>query len=352
VTPYITVFHFDYPQALERRGGWLNPDSSAWFAEYAGLLSSRLSDRVTHWLTINEPNIFWALGNEAGAMPPALHRPDAELLTGANNLLLAHGKAVQALRAMAKQPIQVSLPFAGILKLPATTGAADAQAARTASFTVEKNRLAPEMPGVAFLSASWWLDPIYLGHYPEQGLRFFGAAAKGLKASDLETIHQPLDFLAINLYTASRVKAGADGRPQAVPDAPDVQRTTYGWAVTPDLLYWGPKFLYERYGKPIAITENGSAWVDVVTADGKVHDAERLRTLNDYLRNYLRASAEGVPLKGYFYWSLLDNWEFMQGYQQRFGLVHVDFDDRQKRVVKDSGFRYREIVTSNGGLLT
>ena len=352
ITPYITVFHFDYPQALEKRGGWLNPDSSSWFAEYARLLSGRYSDRVTYWLTINEPNIYWAFGNEAGVMPPALKRPPLELVRGANNLLLAHGKAVQALRSAANQPIEVGMPFAGILKIPATPSEADVEAARIASFTVEKSKLAPEQPGISLLSAAWWLDPIYLGHYPEQGLKFFGKAAASLSASDMKIIHRPLDFLAINLYTASTVKADKNGKPQPVPDAPTVKKTAYGWAVTPDLLYWGPKFLYERYKQPVLITENGSSWYDVVSADGKVHDPERCQTLNEYLSAYRRASAEGIPLKGYFYWSLLDNWEFTEGYRQRFGLVYVDFANQQKRIVKDSGMRYREILTSNGGLLT
>jgi beta-glucosidase len=244
------------------------------------------------------------------------------------------------------------MPFAGILKLPATKSSADVEAARTATFTVAKNTLGPGMPAIAFLSASWWLDPIYLGHYPEQGLQFFGPAAKFLNPADLETIHQPLDFLAVNLYTASTVKAGADGKPEAVPDAPTVKRTTYGWAVTPDLLYWGPKFLHERYRQPILITENGSSWKDIVAPDGKVHDPERTATLNEYLSAYRRASNDGVPLKGYFYWSLLDNWEFTQGYQQRFGLVYVDFANQQKRIIKDSGHRYREIIASNGAALS
>ncbi len=352
ITPYVTIFHFDYPEALDKRGGWLNPDSSSWFAEYARLLSNKFSDRVSHWLTINEPNIYWSLGSELGMMPPARKHTPVELVTGANNLLLAHGKAVQAVRAAARKPVEISLPFAGILKLPATTGKADVEAARTATFTVEKTSLAPGMPGASFLNSAWWLDPIYLGHYPEQGLQFFGAAAKFLSPADTASIHQPLDFLAVNLYTAPRVKADSAGKPVPVVDGPEVKHTTYGWAVTPDLLYWGPKFLHERYQQSICITENGSSWKDSLAPDGKVHDADRTQTLEAYLSAYRRAHIEGVPLKGYFSWSLLDNWEFTQGFEQRFGLVYVDYVNQQKRIIKDSGLRYREIVTSNGAQLT
>lgn len=351
ITPYITIFHFDYPQALQKQGGWLNPDSSSWFAEYAKLLCGKFSDRVTHWLTINEPNIAWSLGNEAAAMPPSNKLSPVDLVTGANNLLLGHGKAVQALRANAKQPIQISMPFAGMLKLPASNSAADIRAARTASFTVEKVSLGGGTGGLAMLSTAWWLDPVYLGHYPEQGLQYFGPAAKFLNSADLEIIHQPLDFLSINLYTAPAVKEGPRDTPVVVPYGPEVKRTAYDWAVTPELLYWGPKFLHERYNQPILITENGSSWKDVISADGKVHDPERISTLEAYLKAYRRAGREGVPLKGYFYWSLLDNWEFTQGFEQRFGLIYVDFVNQQKRIVKDSGLHYREIIASNGAAL-
>ena len=158
-------------------------------------------------------------------MPPALKRPAIELIRGANNLLLGHGKAVQALRSAATQPIEISMPFAGLLHLPATTSDADVEAARAASFTVEKSKPLADIPGLSMLSAAWWLDPVYLGHYPEQGLQFFGKAASSLSASDLDIIHRPLDFLAVNLYTAPSVKAGKNGKPAPVPDGPEVKKT-------------------------------------------------------------------------------------------------------------------------------
>jgi beta-glucosidase len=143
ITPFLSTYHFDYPEALQKQGGWLNPDSSQWLADYAHMLSTRLSDRVTHWLTINEPNMFWAFGSEAGIMPPQQKRADAELVLGAHNILLGHGKSVQAIRAAAKRPVEISLAFAGLISLPASDSPNDIAAARTASFRVKKSKIAP-----------------------------------------------------------------------------------------------------------------------------------------------------------------------------------------------------------------
>ncbi len=350
ITPFLTTYHFDYPEALQKQGGWLNPDSSQWLAEYAHLLSTRLSDRVTHWLTINEPNIFWGFGSESGIMPPEQKLADAELVLGAHNILLAHGKSVQAIRAAAKRPVEVSLAFASLCSLPASESPADIAAARTASFRVKKSKIAPDLPPMTMISTGWWLDPIYLGKYPEDGLKLFPEAANLVKPEDMKTINQPLDFCGVNLYFAPTVKAGADGQPEAVPDPPNIPRSHYGWAVTPDVLYWAPKFLFERYQKPIAITENGLANDDKSASDGKVHDPERTAFLDAYLTSLRRASGEGVPLKGYFHWSLLDNFEWTQGFSQRFGLIYVDYKT-QKRILKDSAARYAQIIRSQGAIL-
>jgi beta-glucosidase len=203
---------------------------------------------------------------------------------------------------------------------------------------------------MTMLSAGWWLDPVYLGKYPEDGLKLFTQSAKLVKTEDMKTINQPLDFCGVNLYFAPTVKAGADGQPEAVPDAPNIPRSHYGWAVTPDVLYWAPKFLFERYQKSIAITENGLANDDKPASDGKVHDPERTAFLDAYLKSLRRASGEGVPLKGYFHWSLLDNFEWTQGFNQRFGLIYVDYKT-QKRIPKDSAARYTQIIRSQGATL-
>jgi beta-glucosidase len=350
ITPWVTVYHFDYPEPLEQAGGWLHQDSPRWLADYAHLLSARYSDRVQHWLTINEPNIFWTFSGEAGVMPP-FHKLDREQLAlGAHHILLGHGLSVQAIRAAAKKPVEVGLPFAGQMSLPATNSKADVEAARTRSFTVEPQTILPQMPKLACINNAWWLDPIYLGHYPEEGFKLFPTAEKLATPQAMATIHQPVDYCAVNLYFAPHVRGGKAGNAEMVPDAPDAPRTHYGWTITPELLYWGPKFLHERYGRPIVITENGMSRVDKPGADGHVHDPERAAFLRNYLSNYLRASREGVPLRGYFHWSLLDNWEFTQGFTEQFGLVYVDHTT-QKRTIKDSAATYREIIRSHGAML-
>ena len=350
ITPWVTVHHFDYPQALQAEGGWLNPDAPKWMADYAHLVATHYGDRVTHWLTINEPNIFWTFSSEAGLMPPFAKLDTEQLAIGAHHILLGHGMAVQAIRAAAKKKPEVGIPFAGQMSLPATDSNADVAAARAASFTVQKQTILPSAPPLLFIGNAWWLDPVYLGKYPEACFQFAPGLEKLATPNAMRTIHQPLDYCAVNLYFAPHVKAGEAGKPEVVPDAPDAPRTHYGWAITPELLYWGPKFLHERYGRPIVITENGMSRTDKPGPDGKVHDPERSAFLKSYLRNYLRAGTEGVPLRGYFHWSLLDNWEFTSGFTEQFGLVYVDHSTQQ-RVVKDSATTYREIIRSRGGVL-
>jgi beta-glucosidase len=293
---------------------------------------------------------LWAFDSEAGTMPPQQKLADADLVIGAHNILLGHGKSVQAIRGAAKRPLEISLPFAGLFSLPASDTPADIAAARTASFRVKKSKIAPDLPPMTMLSPGWWLDPVYLGKYPEDGLKLFPEAAKVVKPEDMKTINQPLDFCGVNLYFAPTVKTGADGQPEAVPDPPNIPRSQYSWAVTPDVLYWGPKFLFERYQKSIAVTENGLANDDKPASDGKVQDPERTAFLDAYLKSLLRASGEGVLLKGYFHWSLLDNFEWTQGFNQRFGLIYVDYKT-QKRTLKDSAVRYTQIIRSQGAIL-
>jgi beta-glucosidase len=237
-----------------------------------------------------------------------------------------------------------------MLSLPASSSQEDIAAARTASFSVEKRAIIPGIPGLTMLNNSWWLDPIYLGHYPAEGYKLFPTAEKLATPADMRIIHQPVDYCPVNLYFAPTVKAGPDGKPATVPEDPTAPRSHYGWAITPDLLYWAPKFLYERYKKPIVVTENGISLADAPAADGKIHDPRRIDFLNSYLKAYQRAHQEGVPLAGYFHWSLIDNWEFSQGYLERFGIIYVDHKTQQ-RILKDSAFRYKEIIAANGANL-
>ncbi len=344
IEPWVTIYHFDYPEALDEQGGWLHPDSPQWFAEYAHLVAARYGDRVQHWLTINEPNIYWGFMVEGG-MPPSTRRLGRdELALGAHHLLEGHGRAVQAVRAAGRRA-KVGLPFAGMFKLPASESTADIAAAREQSFALVPAEIGPK--SVFFASNGWWLDPLYQGKYNPACFEYAPSLAKLATPASMALIHQPLDFCAVNLYFAPHVRAGAEGKAEVVANPPDMPRSHAGWSINPELLYWAPRFLHERYGKAIVVTENGISLADKPDADGRIHDLKRAAFLRDYLRSYLRASEEGVPLGGYFHWSLLDNWEFTQGYTEHFGLVYVD-RETQKRTVKDSAHTYAEIIRSRG----
>lgn len=338
ITPYITLFHWDYPYELYCRGGWLNRDTADWFAEYTRIIIDRLSDRVSNWMTLNEPQCFIGLGHQQGLHAPGDKLALREVLRAGHHALLAHGKAVQTIRAHAKTPCRIGYAPVGITSIPASECSEDIDAARSAMFNMTEANL---------WSNGWWLDPVFFGHYPEDGLRCFGSEAPHVQPGDMDIISQPLDFFGCNIYNGQMVRATAEGKPEPVPHPTGIGRTTYSWPVTPDSLYWGPRFYYERYGKPIIITENGLGNTDWVALDGQVHDPQRIDFLQRYLLALERASNEGIDIDAYFQWSLMDNFEWNEGYRMRFGLVYVDYQTQQ-RIPKDSAYWYREIIQSNG----
>jgi beta-glucosidase len=339
ITPYVTLFHWDFPFDLYCKGGWLNRDSTDWFADYARVITERLSDRVRHWMTLNEPQCFVIFGHQQGIQAPGLKLTTLETLRVGHHAMLAHGKAVQAIRAATKQTAQVGYAAIGVARTPATDSPADIAAARDATFS---------MPAYGeFWTSGWWMDPVYLGRYPEDGLALYAQEMPAGFADDLATMHQPLDFFGFNLYSASRVRRGADGTPADVPMVDGYPLTHFNWYVTPEALYWAPRFFHERYSLPIYVTENGMSNSDWVMRDGKVHDPQRIDFLARYLSEYRRAAGDGVPLAGYFQWSLLDNFEWAEGYKERFGLIHVDYPTGT-RTLKDSAHWYSETIRANG----
>jgi len=343
ITPYVTLFHWDYPYALYCQGGWLNPCSPDWFAEYTQVIVDKLSDRVRHWMTLNEPQCFIGLGHYEGTHAPGDKLGLTEILRAAHHVLLAHGKSVQVIRARSKTAGQVGYAPVGVTKIPATNSAADVEAARQAMFSIG--------PDNVTWNNTWWMDPIFLGHYPEDGLTFYGKQVPTLRPGDLETIHQPLDFFGVNIYHGEFIRAGQNGAPEFVPFSVGYDKTAYDWSVAPSALYWGPKFFHDRYRLPIIVTENGLSNTDWVALDGKVHDPQRIDFLSRYLLELQRAIKDGVDARGYFQWSILDNFEWAEGYKQRFGLIYVDYST-QKRILKDSAYWYRDLIASNGSLLT
>lgn len=341
IDPLVTLFHWDYPLALQLEGGWLNPDSPQWYADYVRVVADKLGDRVEKWITFNEPQVFINEGHLNDFHAPGLKLSLADALKAGHNVLLAHGLGCQELRAHCSKTPIIGWAPAGKTWAPASDKPEDIAAAHEMTFGV---------PNADLFNDPWWTDPVVLGHYPEAGIQRYGNAMFEYDADDMKTICQPLDFLAINLYfCVSKVKAGPEG-PEEVPYSGNAPRTMMDWPITPEVLYWSPKWNYERYKLPMIISENGLASMDWVQGDGGVHDPQRIDFYTGYLKELKRAIAEGVDMVGYYAWSLMDNFEWSQGYRQRFGLIHVDMDTG-KRTLKDSAHWYRTVIESNGSTL-
>ncbi len=344
ITPWITLFHWDFPETLFRRGGWLNRQVVDWFGDYTRVVVERLGDRVQHWMTLNEPQCFMGLGHETGIHAPGMRYDQPHVLRGIHHALMAHGRAVQVIRSTATLSPQIGWAPHGAIPYPATSAEADVATARHAFESVSGK------PGWCF-SSTWYSDPVVLGEYPASGLQHFGHEMPTGFERDLTLISQPLDFFGVNIYqgipTASTPGAGEpceSARPRGYP------QTMSHWPVDPLVLYWGPRFLHERYRLPIYITENGCAAMDWVHVDGHVHDAPRIDFTARYLVALRRAIADGIDVRGYFHWSILDNFEWAEGYRMRFGLIYVDFETLE-RIPKDSYSWYQQVILSNGGCL-
>jgi beta-glucosidase len=338
IEPVATVFHWDLPEALSRDGGFLNDSIPGWFADYTELLARRFGDRVRRWLTINEPHAFVEGGLRDGRHAPGYRLPIGLVLRAAHHTLLCHGKAVQVLRALVPGSWVSAAPVL-IPAIPASDSAHDLEAARQASFRVDDK----------LRCTGFWMDPLYLGRYPEEVFQRFGKDMPRFPSSDLDLIGQRLDAVGFNLYDAPVVRCGVSGKPEIVPPGPGAPRTAFNWPVTPQAHYYGSRFCFERYGLPIVVTENGLSTRDWVSLDGKVHDPERVDFLERHVLELMRARDSGVPVDGYFHWSFLDNFEWNHGYRERFGLVYVDYAT-ERRIPKDSFYRYRSLMERYRGL--
>ncbi|MCX7799809.1 MAG: GH1 family beta-glucosidase [Fimbriimonadales bacterium] len=341
IQPWVTLFHWDFPLSLYHRGGWLNPDSASWFADYAEIVARRLGDRVRHWMTLNEPQCFISLGLQSGHHAPGDRLRFDEVLLASHHTLVASGKATQVLRAHSPGCRVGVVPAIGpgIPKDPQS--AADREAAARRTFDAAPDSL---------WGMGWWIDPIVFGRYPDQALETFGEKAPKATDEQMRAISEPIDFIGLNVYTGWEVSADEEGRAAASPEPQGAPKTMMDWIVDDRCLYWGPRQFWERYGKPIAITENGLAGMDWVALDGKVHDPQRIDYTRRHLRQLAQAAQEGVQVLGYLHWSFLDNFEWAFGYNRRFGLVYVDYAT-QRRVPKDSFHWYAETIRCNGSNL-
>ncbi|HAO31405.1 MAG TPA: GH1 family beta-glucosidase [Candidatus Competibacter sp.] len=334
IQPMVTLYHWDLPAALDRLGGWLNPDSADWFADYAQRLFRTLGDRVKLWVTLNEPWVVVDGGYLHGVLAPGQRNPFAAPLA-AHNLLRAHGSAVQAYRAEGRH--QIGLVVNLEPKYPAAETAEDLNATMRAD-------------------AYWnrqYLDPVFLGGYPPELSDIFGEAWPAFPDADFDLIRQPLDFIGVNYYSRQVVRHDPADWPLAAARVRQPRQTHTGleWEVYPrgltDILEW----VAGRYGPlPLYVTENGAAFYDPPQTEGEIDDPLRRRYLRDHLCAVLEARRKGVDLRGYFAWSLLDNFEWAYGYSQRFGLVHVDYAT-QRRTPKASARFYAEVIQSRGAAL-
>lgn len=336
IEPWVTLFHWDFPLSLYHKGGWLNRDSAEWFAEYTTRVVERLSDRVSKWMTINEPQVYLQLGHIDGTHAPGIKLPMREALLAAHNTLRAHGRCVQVIRAHAKQPATIGWAPVGHISFPISDDPANIEAARTATFAIKKQEL---------WNNTWFSDPVCLGKYPEDGLSLFGTNVPYFPAADMDLIRQPLDFYGVNIYSGTAIKA--DGTIAPVATAPGRARNSMHWNIAPEALRWGARFLWERYRLPVVVTENGMCNLDWVDVHGRVQDPQRIDYTTRYLRELARAVQDGADVRGYFHWSILDNFEWAEGYRERFGLVHVDYIT-QRRTPKASAAWYRRVIETNG----
>ncbi|AFZ67158.1 GH1 family beta-glucosidase [Deinococcus peraridilitoris] len=321
--PHVTLYHWDLPQALQDRGGWANPDISDWFAQYALAVHARLGDRVSSYATFNEPWCTAELGYHIGRHAPGIRDLRTSLLAS-YHIQLAHGRAVQALRAQNSRA-----ELGTVLNLypvdAATSSAEDTEAALLVDEKIN----------------GWYLDPILRGTFPKRALADYAAYLPDIDPAALASARQPLDFLGVNYYFRQWVSQ--DGASRAGPPHADIERTAMGWEVYPEGLYRLLTDLHRTYAvQKYYITENGAAFDDQLE-NGEVHDEARVRFLDSHLREVHRAMQAGVPVAGYFAWSLMDNYEWAFGYSKRFGIVHVDYHT-QRRTLKDSAKWYRDFV--------
>jgi len=329
IEPLVTIFHWDLPVWVQNKGGWLSKGIVPLFADYTKVLVDALSDKVKYWIPMNEPQCFIMNGHMTGAFAPFKHRYLA-LSKLTKICLLAHKASVDTIRKYAKTSPQIGIAMAAGAYIPKNSGEEAIKEARHKTF----------FKGLGTMGNRWWADPVFKG----EPVTAYGVYHTWKK--DMSKYKCDMDFIGVNVYQPFFDGSWGDKTPD---DITDEDKTSMGWVIDGRVLYYTIKFFYERYGLPIMVTENGMADNDTVI-DGKVEDNKRIRFMNEYLSSVKRAVDENIPVLGYQYWSLMDNFEWAEGYGPRFGLIHVDYFTK-KRTIKKSGCFYKEIIESNGGLL-
>lgn len=332
VQPYCTLYHWDLPQALQNRGGWQNRETALAFADYAGYMAAQLSDRVHQFMTMNEIHSFIYTGYQVGRHAPGLKLSRGETAQACHHAVLGHGLAVEAIRVKAKPGTRIGLAEDLRAITPLVDTPENIAAARIA--------MAEENASI--------MNVIQTGRYTPRYLETLGADAPKFTGADLKTINAKLDFTGMNCYTAVYVRADSERGYAVVPDDAAHPHAPSEWLkFAPEALYWGPKLACEVWSiRDMYITENGCSAADVVAPDGQIYDTSRVTYLRNYLTQLQRGIREGVPVRGYFLWSLLDNYEWATGYSQRFGITYVDYAT-QKRTPKMSAHLYQAMIARN-----
>ena len=330
IVPWMTLYHWELPQAAENRGGWLLPETAAAFGRFAGMMAEHFKGRVTHYFTLNEPQIVLSLGYGRGIHAPGKQYDLPRLVSCWKHLMMAHGLAARAIRK-ADPAAQVGIASTGRLCWPRTP----------------EDRAASVRAAFAMTDEDWMfshpcgLDAVCFGRTEPEGPRL-AALMEKVTAEEWEVMHAVPDMIGVNAYNGHEIAAGLDGEPVYVPRYPGFPRTALKWPITPEIMEYGFQDLYRRYQLPLYVTECGLSCNDRVFLDGQVHDPERIDFLTRYLDALCRG-AEQAEIRGFFHWSLTDNFEWHSGYGERFGLVYVDYPS-QRRILKDSAYWYADMA--------
>jgi beta-glucosidase len=330
IAPFPTLYHWDLPVAMQDIGGWANRDVAKYFADYCARVVDRLGDRVKRWMIFNEPWIFTTLAYMIGYHPPAIRDTDMTFRV-AHIVNIAQGLATRAVRATGKVD-SVSSAYSMTWMNPASDS--------------EENRVAAER--MHAFSNVWFIEPPLRGRYPKAFLDHVGESRLDIRPGDMDDIQVPLDFIGINLYTGATIANNPEdpifGSRRL--DRPDLDRTDFGWEIWPEAIYEMIMRIWNDYRLPIYVTENGCSFGDAPDEEGVVHDDRRINFLRRYIGQVGRATADGADVRGYYHWTSTDNFEWAEGYNQRFGLIYVDFPT-QRRTIKNSGYWLRDVIRAN-----
>ena len=330
ITPFPTLYHWDLPQALQDEGGWANRDTAQHFADYCGTVVERLGDRAKSWIIFNEPWIFTVIGYLGGIHPPGERDPELMLRT-THIANLAQGLAVRAVRATGKaESVGTAFNMVGVYP---------------ASDSDEDRAAAERMHGFTNV---WFVETVQNGRYPDAYVDGTKPERLGVQPGDMETVKAPLDFIGINLYSRTVAANNPDDRNLGVRiiNPPDVERTEFSSEVYPEAIHQAIMRIWKDYRRPIYITENGCSYGDGPNEEGVVNDDRRISYLQRHIAQVGRAIREGADVRGYYQWSLMDNFEWGFGYGQRFGIVYTDYAT-QRRIIKKSGYWYRDLIAAN-----